>query len=173
MILEKSFNLKTFTHSDTADRLGIDNTQITDEQLQNLQRLHKLFVHIQSRVSIKYAKPIQIKINSGFRSKLLNEKVGGEPTSQHTKGEAADSVAIGISLEEYYQTLRQLAKEKVLVFGQVILEFGKHPESETDDWIHISTPTKRLINDFKRSPITKKDGAKVDGKREYVREPIV
>lgn len=173
MILEKSFNLKTFIHSATAEKFGIDNTQMTDEQLQNLQRLHEVLTHIQSRLSIKYAKPIQIKINSGFRSKLLNEKVGGVSTSQHSKGEAADTVAIGISLEEYYQTLRQLAKEKILVFGQVILEFGKHPDSETDDWIHISTPTERLVNDFKRSPITKKDGAKVEGKREYVREPII
>ena len=32
------------------------------------------------------------KINSGYRSIELNRAVGGAPTSQHTKGEAADCV---------------------------------------------------------------------------------
>lgn len=133
MILEKSFNLKTFTHSDTAEKLGIDNTQMTDEQLQNLQRLHEVLTHIQSRLSIKYAKPIQIKINSGFRSKLLNEKVGGVSTSQHSKGEAADTVAIGISLDQYFNLLKELAKSGVMKFGQVIKEHIGESK-----WVHVS-----------------------------------
>lgn len=35
-----------------------------------------------------------MKINSGYRCSELNAAVGGVPTSQHTKGEAAD-VACG------------------------------------------------------------------------------
>ena len=34
------------------------------------------------------------KINSGYRSVELNRAVGGAPSSQHTKGEAADCVFI-------------------------------------------------------------------------------
>lgn len=163
MILEKTFNLKTFTHSDTADKLGIDNTQMTDEQLESLQKLHELLCHIQGRLSIKYAKPIQIQINSGFRSLELNKAVGGvAPTqarrgSQHLHGEAADTVAIGITIKEYFNLLKTLAKENVLKFGQVIDETknGKR-------WVHISIPTKIHENEFMISP---------DG-RNYTRAPL-
>ena len=172
MILGNTFNLKTFTYSDTAERFGIDNTQMTNEQIEDGIRLYELLIHISRRLSIQYAKPVLIQINSGFRSIELNKKIGGVSTSQHCLFQAADTVAIRIPIEEYFQFLKQLAKEKTLVFGQVILEYGKHPDTETDDWIHISTPTARLINDFKRSPITQKDGAKVEGKREYIKELI-
>lgn len=172
MILEETFNLKTFTYSRAAERLGIDNNEMTDEQLENGIKLHKLLVNIQEHLSIKFNKLIPIKINSGFRSAELNKAVGGVSTSQHCKFQAADTVAVGISLEDYYQTLKQLAKEKIITFGQVILEYGKNTELELDDWIHISTPTGRLINDFKRSPIRKEDGAKMDGNRDYIKDPL-
>lgn len=148
MILENTFNLKTFTHSDTADRLKIDNTQMTDEQLQNGLKLHELLVHVANRLSIKFAKQIPIQINSGFRSTELNKAVKGVPTSQHCFFQAADTVAVGITLDQYFDLLKELAKDKVLIFGQVIKEYGKHPEKETDDWIHISTPTNRIVNQF-------------------------
>ncbi|MCL4419950.1 D-Ala-D-Ala carboxypeptidase family metallohydrolase [Patescibacteria group bacterium] len=151
MILEKSFNLKTFTHSATAEKFGIDNTQMTDEQLQNLQRLHEVLTHIQSRLSIKYAKPIQIKINSGFRSKLLNEKVGGVSTSQHSKGEAADTVAIGISLEEYFDLVKSLVKEKIIEVDQCIDE---------TTWVHISFRKGKNRNQFLKMRI-------INGKTQY------
>jgi hypothetical protein len=173
MILEQKFNLKTFTHSATADRLKIDNTQMTDEQLANLLELHKLLLRVQARLSIKFARPVNIQINSGFRSEALNKAVGGVSTSDHCSGSAADTVAVGVKIEDYYSLLRELAKEKVLLFGQVILEYGKRPDRETDDWTHIALPRKGKMNDFMRSVISSKDGAKVDGKREYVKEAIV
>ena len=172
MILENKFNLATFTHSDTAERLHLDNTQMTDDQFNNLQKLHGLLVEVQSRISIKFGKPIPLQINSAFRSEAVNKAVGGVPTSDHCSGSASDTVAIGISLEDYYQALKSLAKTNILIFGQVILEYGKHPETNSDDWIHVSLPTKKHMNEFMRSPITQKDGAKIEGKREYVRESL-
>ncbi len=148
MILENKFNLKTFTHSDTADRLKIDNTVMTDEQLQNGIKLHELLVHVANRLSIRFAKPIPMQINSGFRSVELNKAVKGVPTSQHCKFQAADTVAIGVPLDKYFDLLKELAKDKVLTFGQVIKEYGSHPDTERDDWIHISTPTDRIVNQF-------------------------
>ena len=138
MILEGKFNLATFTHSDTANRLKIDNAQLTDEQLESLQKLHELLIHIQGRLSIKFAKPVQIQINSAYRSAELNKAVKGVPTSQHCKGEAADTVAVGVPLDQYFDLLKELARDKVLTFGQVIKEYGSHPETEKDDWIHVS-----------------------------------
>ena len=54
-------------------------------------------------------------INSGYRCKRLNELVGGTPTSQHTKGEAAD-----IACDEPWE-LAKLAKDLGLPYDQMIL----------------------------------------------------
>lgn len=134
MILESKFNLNTFTYSKTAIDKGIDNTEMTDEVFENLHKLHELLINIQIRISIKENKAIPIKINSGYRCPELNKLIGGVATSQHCLGEAADTVAVGVGLNQYFEYLKDLAREKVLVFGQVIKEYGS--------WIHISIPTK-------------------------------
>lgn len=148
MLLEKHFNFKTFTHSATADKYNIDNTQMDEIIIHNLTKLHAFLLDIQAGVSAKFKKLIPIRINSAYRCKELNEKVGGSQTSQHTDGTAADTVAIGITLDEYYNALRELAKSGTIKFGQVIKEYGKNPETETDDWIHVSLPTRGKVNDF-------------------------
>ena len=43
-----------------------------------------------------YGKPIIV--NSGYRNKIVNKKVGGSPTSQHMRGEAVD-ITGGSSVE--------------------------------------------------------------------------
>lgn len=131
-LLEPYFNFQTMTHSDTADKLKIDNTNVTDEQLQNLSDLYHLLISISHRLSIKFAKPVQIGINCAFRNAEVNKAVGGVPTSEHIKGKAADTVAIGITIGAYFSALQELAKANVIEFGQVISEKGT--------WIHISTP---------------------------------
>lgn len=66
-----------------------------------------------------------IRINSGFRSPEVNRLVGGEPESQHLKGEAADCVPTSSSLDA---GMRFLASGD-LPFDQAILE---------PTWIHVS-----------------------------------
>ena len=165
MILENKFNLATFTHSDTAEKLHLDNTQMTDGQFNSLQKLHGLLVEIQSRISIKFGKPIPLQINSAFRSEAVNKAVGGVSTSDHCSGSASDTVAIGVPIRDFYDSLRELAKNKIILFGQVILEYDRRPKDEAGDWIHIALPRKGHINDFMYSIIN-------NGKREYVKEPI-
>jgi zinc D-Ala-D-Ala carboxypeptidase len=143
MILGKTFDLKTFTHSDKADELHIDNTQMTDEQLANLEKLHFFLIDIFSRLSTKHAKPINIQINSAYRSLALNKAVGGVPTSQHCKGEAADTVALGLTIDEYFDDLKFLAKNNLIVTGQTIHEKNR--------WVHISLPTPKHINQFMKT----------------------
>lgn len=147
MLLEQHFNFKTFTHSETAKKLGIDNTKLDEVKLHKLTKLHAFLLEVQARISTKFGKLIPIKINSAYRCPELNEKIGGAKNSQHTKGEAADTAAIGITLDQYYNSLRELAKTGVLKFGQVIKEYGKNPETETDDWVHISLPYTK-VNEF-------------------------
>ena len=176
MFIDKAFNLETYTHSDTAKKLGIDNSKMTNEQLLQLEKLHSVLLDIQARLTNKFKKQVLININSAFRSQTLNDHfvktIGASKKSQHMDGEAADTTASGITLEEYYQALRLIAKTKVIVFGQVMIEYGKHPEKESDDWVHVSLPKQGIMNDFRRAPLKKEDGAKVDGKREYIKDPL-
>ena len=153
MILEKDFNLNTFTHSDKADQLGINNSDITDEQLQCLIDLHEVLVHIQGRLSIKFARPVQIQITSGFRSKELNEKIGGVNKSQHSLGQACDSTAIGISVEDYFSLIKLLVQEKVIEVDQCI--------NEKYEWVHLSFRKGNNRNQFLKMRI-------INGKTQYI-----
>jgi hypothetical protein len=109
------------TQSPTAIRFGIENTPTE----------HQLFaMRIVASVCFEplrkwYGKPI--KINSFFRNTLLNQKVGGSPTSQHCKGEAID---ISAESKEENKKLFDWCKAN-LVFDQLINEYDY-------TWIHIS-----------------------------------
>lgn len=152
MILQKTFSLTDFTASDKAKELGIDNTQISDEHFENLKKTHALLIDLRERLSTKYGKPINININSGYRCPELNKAVRGVKTSQHCLGQAADTVALGLSIDDYFECIKALAKNNTMVFGQVIHEFNR--------WIHISIPTPGKVNQFMKT---------VDGKN-YVLE---
>lgn len=66
-----------------------------------------------------------ITVTSGFRSKALNRKVGGSPTSAHVLGYAVDFNCFGFGTP--YQVCKAL--EGRLQYDQLIHEFGR--------WIHI------------------------------------
>ena len=74
----------------------------------------------------RYGKPI--RVTSGYRSKEVNERVGGAPTSQHTKGEAVDFVC------EDMRVAFEIIREH-LPFDQLIWEKG---DSRQPQWIHVS-----------------------------------
>ncbi len=83
-MLSRDFMLSEFTESKTAKKHKIDNTP-SEKAIENLTYLaQKLLQPLRDSV----ASPL--KINSGYRSTTLNRAVGGEVTSQHLKGEAAD-----------------------------------------------------------------------------------
>ena len=65
-----------------------------------------------------------LAINSGYRCPEVNKAVGGVPTSQHTKGEAADVCPFGRNGHGDIETVMQLAQKAVeldLPFDQMIL----------------------------------------------------
>lgn len=63
---------------------------------------------------------IPITINSGFRSELVNKKVGGATTSQHRKGQAADLSCGTLDLnKKLYDVLKGLGN-----YDQLIWEYG-------------------------------------------------
>ena len=83
--LSKNFTWKEFEKSDTASRLHIVNV-INDWDVRD--NIKALVENVLQPLRDAWGGPIFI--NSGYRSKELNEAVGGVETSQHRKGEAAD-----------------------------------------------------------------------------------
>lgn len=77
------FTIKEMTKSQTAKLYHIDNTP-TKKEIENLKKV----MYILDMVRVYMGKPIFI--NSGYRCKKLNEKVGGVQKSMHTRGLAAD-----------------------------------------------------------------------------------
>lgn len=96
----------------------LDNTP-TPEIIEKLKDLAKFLERARYIIGA-------IHINSGYRSPEVNEAVGGKPTSQHLKGEAADCVPLFVSLKE----ATRLLVDSDLAYDQLIYEFGS--------WVHLS-----------------------------------
>lgn len=128
MKLSKNFTLEELTRSDTAKRLGIDNTP-NEKEIANLRLLCE---EVLQPIRIIYNKPIVI--SSGFRCEKLNKKVGGSATSEHRYGMAADIHSLSDSLEDNLE-LWNIIRSFKLEFGQLIWEYGN---DTGPDWIHIS-----------------------------------
>ena len=88
--LSENFTYMEFEESETADKLGIDNT-INRDLIRN--NIKELVFHILQPLRDKFNVPIHI--NSGYRCLKLNAAVGGVPSSQHVMGQAADIVVEG------------------------------------------------------------------------------
>jgi hypothetical protein len=124
MNLSKHFTLEELTFSQTAARLGIENTPDSDT-LSNLRGLSNFLEAIREKIK----KPIYI--TSGYRSHELNKKIGGSKTSAHISGLAADIIAPSYGTPA---DLAEIIAALDLAFDQLILEFGK--------WVHVSVAEK-------------------------------
>ena len=80
-----------------------------------------------------------IRITSGYRSPEVNAAVGGAATSDHCWD--AEGVACDFQCSNLKGTFDWIRLESGLPFDQAILEYGKIPDSATDDCIHISYRT--------------------------------
>lgn len=119
----KYFTLDEMIHSDTADRLCIDNTPTSEA----IQCIDDLVTNVLDRLRSEWNHPIVV--TSGYRCKELNAAVGGARNSQHLKGQAAD--IISDDLEEFRRFVRRWCKDND--FDQCIFE-----HSSDSEWIHIS-----------------------------------
>lgn len=82
MQISENFTLEEFLISDRHPE--IDNVPSAEQR----SNLVALIVNVLQPLRTLYNQPM--KINSGYRSTELNKAVGGAPTSQHAKGQAAD-----------------------------------------------------------------------------------
>jgi hypothetical protein len=130
MNLSQNFTFEEMTYSDTAIRRNINNTPSETEIAKLTDLCNDVLEPLRTRLSIKFARPIGIRINSGYRSPKLNLVIGGVSSSQHCKGEAADTLAIGIDIQDYFNYVKELVKENIIEVDQCIYEYGS--------WVHIS-----------------------------------
>ena len=126
MRLSEHFSLTEACKSQTADRLGIDNTPSAAV----IDRMKAVCEKILEPVRAHYNLPVTI--SSFYRSPRLNAEIGSKPTSQHTTGEAVDFEIPGIPNPELAAWVRDN-----LVADQIILEF--HTAGIADSgWVHVS-----------------------------------
>jgi len=123
--LSKNFTLTEYTKSQTALRMGIDNTP-NDHHLASAKLL---FEQVVQPVRDNFGPTV---INSGYRGPELNAAIGGAATSQHCRGEAVDIECPGIPNHEVAEWI-----QNNLDFDQLILEFYTMgiPDS---GWVHVS-----------------------------------
>jgi len=111
-----------------------DNTP-NESETANLQRLAEFLEQVKTALD---GKPIMV--NSGFRSKAVNDSVGSRDSSQHRIGCAADVRVPGMTPDAVVRAVIAAG----LPYDQIIREF--------DAWTHISvtntpdgTPRKQAL----------------------------
>jgi hypothetical protein len=149
MNLSANFTLKELTKSDTATRLGIDNTP--DEA--TIENLKALCENVLQPVREHFGK--SVTVNSGFRSPATNQATGGSLTSDHCKGQAADIEIDGLPNPELAQWIMDN-----LDYTQLILEFYTQGQPNSG-WVHVSYDP----NNLKKQELT---AVKVAGKTTYL-----
>jgi hypothetical protein len=128
MQLSKNLTLAECTKSNTAQRLGIDNTPDDDWTIENLRAVAE---DVFQPLRDSFGCPIYV--SSGYRSEELNAAIGGSKRSQHIQGRALDldaDVFGGCSNGEIFRFILNN-----LTFDQLIWEFG---DQDNPDWVHVS-----------------------------------
>lgn len=126
MQLSANFSLHEMSKSETALRMGFDNTPTKEAEA----HLKLLCDNILQPVRNHYGKGV--KINSAYRSPESNAAVGGSKTSDHCKGMAADIEIPGVANAELAEYIKNNYK-----FTQLILEFYT-PGIPDSGWVHVS-----------------------------------
>lgn len=151
MKLSKNLSLSEVIKSSTAIRRGLDNTP-TDEHIENLKYLaEKVFQPLREHFGVP------IYVSSGYRSKALNEAIGGSLRSFHSYGMALDLDQDhrnnGITNADVFYYIKDN-----LPFTELIWEFG---EETNPNWVHVAIARGR--EDEKKAKVAKR----IDGKTTY------
>jgi len=147
--LTANFSLHELTKSETALRMGFDNTPGEAE----IEALRLLCEKVLQPVRDHFGKGV--KVNSGYRSPESNAAVKGSRTSDHCLGRAADIEIPGVPNAELAQWIMDN-----LDYTQLILEFYT-PGIPDSGWVHVSFDPANL----KKQELT---AMKVAGKTQYV-----
>ncbi len=119
------FTLHEFLYSDTALTRKIDNFP---EDFWVIDNIKEKMLPVLNNLRVAWGGPL--KITSGYRSKALNDAIGGVKNSLHLKGLAVDIVPVGESFELFKNFVPLYFEDKS--FDQIILE-----KSGSSQWVHI------------------------------------
>jgi hypothetical protein len=147
--LSPNFSLHELTKSETALRLGLDNTPGEAE----IEALKLLAEKVLQPVRDHFGKGV--KVNSAYRSPESNAAVKGSRTSDHCFGRAADIEIPGVANADLAQWIMDN-----LEYTQLILEFYT-PGIPDSGWVHVSYDP----NNLKKQELT---ATKVAGKTQYL-----
>ncbi len=140
MKLSDHFQLSEFIVSQSAERLGIDNTPSDTI----IEHLHLLCAQILEPARVALG---PLHISSGYRSPTLNAAIGGSKSSAHMQGYAADVIPLKITKMVFAKWVEENCK-----FDQIILEYGIKTEPA---WIHVSADPrnrKQVLQILKGTP---------------------
>ena len=125
MKLSENFTLEELIHSNTAERMGIDNVPKDEKVVENLR---SLCLEVLQPLRDYVGAPVHI--NSGYRCPELNMAVGGVKNSQHCRGEAADIRIVSPKQgREWAAWIEDNCR-----FDQMLLERNKNGAV----WLHVS-----------------------------------
>ena len=124
--ISKNFTLDELLASATAKQMHIINAPGVDDVCNMCALVHNVLQPLRDAMGES------IKIGSGYRCPQLNKAVGGVPTSQHMKGEAAD-LCIDGDIQKGRKWFDYIRKN--LPFDQLIWE--KNPRTGSC-WVHVS-----------------------------------
>lgn len=123
MYLSDNFTLHELTYSVTANANKIYNLPSKDVII----NLKALCTHVLQPLRNYLGVPVVI--SSGYRSPVLNKKIGGAANSQHLYGMAADFVTPKKDLKIAFNYIKNY-----LDFDQLLYEHSK----DGTTWIHVS-----------------------------------
>jgi hypothetical protein len=138
-LLSPHFSLEELTVTDHREFTNEPN----DLEKNNLKRVAELLERVKGLLG---GKPIMV--NSGFRSKQVNDAVGSRDSSQHRTGCACDIRVPTMTPDDVVKAI--IASD--IPYDQIIREF--------DRWTHISVPNEPNGKPRKQALIIDKQGTR-------------
>ena len=134
----KYFTIEELCESTTARLYNINNTP-SDDIKNNIEELISVLNIIREEWT-KYSNEKgfgkgSIIVNSGYRCKELNDKVGGAKNSSHLFGCAVDIEPSNQKNKEFYIWMRNFLFKNNILFDELINE---KPKNDIPSWIHFS-----------------------------------
>lgn len=124
----ENFNYLELIDSKTASARGINNIPPEEFKKNLIDSCSNLWQPARDILGVP------MKINSGYRSPVLNKAIGGSTTSTHCYGYAIDFVAPKFgTTTEIVKTLVSEFTKRGIAWDQIILEFPSSPNS----WVHL------------------------------------
>lgn len=124
--MDLKFSMSELIHSDTAVRNNINNMPDINSLDCMLNLIHYCLQPIREKLNKG------MNITSGYRNAQVNRLVGGavdkygNPTSQHSKGQAVDFTVKGMTPAQIIEFIKKTGVQ----YDQLINEYDK--------WVHIS-----------------------------------